>query len=492
MNNYKQKQEAGLSDYVFGKTPPQAIDLEEAVLGAILLDREALPAVIDILKPDSFYKPAHAEIYRACLSLLTKGDAVDILTVTEQLRTNKSLESVGGSYYLVELTNRVASSANLEYHARIVAQKALAREQIRVANEAIQSAYDEGTDAFDLLYHTQKQLFDLSNFSGRQAQDVGRIGLEVVRQLDRAMAKGDGMTGVPTGIKALDSLTGGWQSPDLIVLAARPGMGKTAFTLNCSVRAAMEGFPVAFFSLEMASTQLVQRVLSSKPGISSNRIQRGDVTTDEARRIGEAAQALAELPLYIDDSSGLNIFELRAKARRLKIKHDIKLIVIDYLQLMSGSTDKRGGNREQEISEISRGLKTLAKELDVPIIALSQLSRAVEVRGGSKRPQLSDLRESGAIEQDSDIVGFLYRPEYYGIMEDEHGRCLKGVTELSIDKHRNGALDKVEMFFEAHTTTFYDASKKDAIFPHQTAQDFQNIPPAAINAARANDDDIPF
>lgn len=476
---------------IVGRKPPHDPDLEQAVLGAILLDVDALPAVVDILKPESFYATAHQDIYRACLRLMTRGEAVDILTVTEQLRTLGTLESSGGAVYLVELTNRVASAANLEYHARIVAQKALARDQIRVANSAIAKAYDDATDAFDLLAATQKELFDLANFSGRQAQDLGQIGIQVLRQLDRAMNKPDGMTGVPSGIAALDNLTGGWQQPDLVILAARPGMGKTAFVLNAAMNAAESGTPVAFFSLEMSAPQLVNRIIAGKTWISSNRIMRGNLSEDEHRRYTDAVQTISATPLYIDDTPGINIFELRAKCRRMKMKYGVGLVIIDYLQLMSG-TDKKGGNREQEISEISRAVKALAKELQVPVIALSQLSRAVEQRGGSKRPHLSDLRESGSLEQDADIVAFLYRPEYYDIMEDETGRNLKGLTELIIAKHRNGALETVEMHFRADTTTFCDMSKARNDYAPMAVNGTQ-FPAMQIAADRSqNDEDIPF
>ena len=490
-HNGKAKQEAGLSDYIFGKTPPQALPLEEAVLGAIMLDRDALPAVIDLLKPESFYREAHQNIYRACLALFAKSEAIDILTVSEQMRKGGTLESAGGSYYLVELTNRVASSANLEYHARIVSQKALQRDIIECSTRAIQEAYNEGADAFDLLYSTQKQFFDLANFGGRAAESVGRIGIDVLKQAEGAMGSKDGITGVPCGLSAIDKTTGGWQPSDLVILAARPGMGKTAFLVCAALHAARQGVPVVIFSLEMSKVQLVQRIVSIETGISAKRIKRGQITVDEARMIASAVHTLSDLPLHIDDTPGMNIFELRAKARRLQMQHGIGMICIDYLQLMAGEREKNS-NREQEISSISRGCKNLAKDLNVPVIALSQLSRAVEIRGGAKRPMLSDLRESGSLEQDADMVCFLYRPEYYGILEDADGKSTAGVSEFIVAKHRHGALDDIGLGFDGPTTKFTDLSTNVSNqFPTQS---YPDPAPAIMLGARPgiDDEDIPF
>ena len=482
--------DATLAEYTFGKMPPQALPLEEAVLGAIMIDREALPAIIDLLKPESFYSDKHQSIYRACLSLFANGEPVDILTVSDRLRKDGALEAVGGAYYLTELTGRVASSANLEFHARIVAQNALKRDVIQSSTNAIREAYDESSDAFDLLHQAQKSLFDIANYGGRMAESVGRIGVDAIRQLDRAMKMPDGLTGVPCGLAAVDKTTGGWQPSDLVVLAARPGMGKTAFVICAALYAARQGFPVALFSLEMGRKQLVDRILSVETGIGADRIRRGQVTTDEHRRLTEAANGLATVPIYIDDTAGMNIFELRAKCRRMKMQYGIQLVIVDYLQLMAGDTT-RGGNREQEISSISRGCKNLAKDLDVPVIALSQLSRAVEVRGGAKRPQLSDLRESGAIEQDSDLVGFLYRPEYYKILEDADGQSTAGLCELIIAKHRHGALDDIGLRFDASTTKFSDLSTTVSNQFPTTNYPTPDPAPAILQGAR-KDEDVPF
>lgn len=489
---YNGQHAADLSEYVFGKVQPQALPLEEAVLGAIMIDREALPAVIDILKPESFYTAAHQAIYSACLSLFAKSDPVDLLTLANQMRTDGTLESCGGGAYLVELTNRVASSANLEYHARIVAQKALQRDLIQAANETIKAAYDETTDAFDLLTSAQTTLYNLANFGGRMPESVSRIGIEVVKLAAAAMNKPDGITGVPCGLAAIDKTTGGWQPTDLVILAARPGMGKTAFVLNAAIHAAREGVGVAFFSLEMSKKQLVNRIVAIETGISANNIQRGKIKNDDLRRMAQAAENLPQ-NLFIDDTPGLNIFELRAKARRLKMQHGIGFVIVDYLQLMAGERE-RGSNREQEISSISRGLKNLAKDLEVPVIALSQLSRAVETRGGSKRPQLSDLRESGAIEQDADLVAFLYRPEYYGIETQEDGSPTNGFCELIVAKHRHGALDDIGIYFDGPTTKFSDLSAKHSNqFPTSgpaiTTAALQEVP---ANARPNLDDHVPF
>ncbi len=435
-----------LSDFVFGKLPPQALALEEAVLGAIMLDKDALPVVIDILQHESFYLESHKEIFKAMLKLFERSQPVDMLTVTEELRKAGALEKMGGAYYLVELTNRVASAANIEYHARIIAQKHIQRELIRVSTQTIKDAFEETTDVFQLLDEAEQGLFSITQQNlSRGYEGMSSILSRFQKQMEELTTKEDGLTGVPTGFTDLDRLTSGWQSSDLIIVAARPGMGKTSFTLALAKNAAMDfEKPVALFSLEMSNVQLVQRLISLEAEIPGSKMRNGNLEDYEWQQLHSAIEKMSEVPIFIDDTPGINIFELRAKCRRLKMQHDIQMVVIDYLQLMTGKTDK-GGNREQEISGISRALKGLAKELNVPVIALSQLSRAVESRGGSKRPMLSDLRESGAIEQDADIVSFIYRPEYYGILEDEEGNSLKGTAEIIVAKHRNGALDTVKL-----------------------------------------------
>jgi replicative DNA helicase len=445
-----------MSNMVFGKVPPQAPALEEAVLGAMMLEKDAVSVVIEILRAESFYVEAHSLIYEAISRLFEKSQPVDLLTVTEELRVKGDLERIGGPYYLVELTNRVSSSANVEYHARIVAQKHLQRELIRISTETIRDAYEDTTDVFDLLDRSENNLFKITEQNlSRGYLTMGTLMNKAIKQLEELSTRQDGLTGVPTGFVALDRLTNGWQSSDLIIMAARPGMGKTAFTLALARNAAVDfNFPVAFFSLEMSALQLVNRIIAMETEISQDKIRSGKLQDFEWQQMHSAVERLSEVPIFIDDTPGIGIFELRAKCRRLKMQHDIKLIMIDYLQLMTGGGDQKGGNREQEISQISRSLKGLAKELNVPVIALSQLSRAVETRGGSKRPMLSDLRESGAIEQDADIVSFIYRPEYYDILEDEQGNSLKGVAEIIVAKHRNGSLDTVKLKWDGQYAKF--------------------------------------
>ncbi len=484
-----------LSNYVFGKVQPQARDLEEAVLGALMLDKNALAIVLDILRAESFYYDGHQLIYKAMLRLFEHSQPVDMLTVMEELKKTSDLDAVGGPPYLAELTNRVASAANTEYHARIIAQKFIQRELIRVSTEIIRNAYEDTTDVFDLLDEAEQGLFSIAQQNmSRGVESMSSLASKALKQLEELKNKEDGLTGIPSGFSALDRITSGWQPSDLVILAARPGMGKTSFVLSLARNAATEfEKPVAVFSLEMSSLQLAQRLISMEAEISGNKMRNGQLEEYEWQQLHSAIERIGEAPIHIDDTPGINIFELRAKARRLKMQHDIQLIIIDYLQLMSGGADNQRGNREQEISSISRALKGLAKELEVPVIALSQLSRAVEVRGGSKRPQLSDLRESGAIEQDADIVSFIYRPEYYQIMEDEEGQSLKGVAEIIIAKHRNGALDTVKLRFTDKFARFSDLDEPDfEAMPENTLETpYSNVitRPTRINN---DDDDITF
>ncbi len=487
------KHSGDLSNFVFGKVQPQAVPLEEAVLGALMLDKDALPTIIDILLPESFYSDAHQLIYKGILRLFEKSQPVDLLTVSEELKKSGDLEKVGGPYYLVELTNRVASSANIEYHARIISQKHIQRELINVSTGIIKEAYEDTTDVFELLDKAENGLFSITEKNlNRSFEPMGSLMSKAVKQLESLAEREEGLTGVPSGFDELDRMTSGWQGSDLVILAARPGMGKTSFTLALARNAALGfGKGVAIFSLEMSNLQLVQRLLSLEAEISGTKLRSGKLEEYEWQQLHTAIEKMSDMPIYIDDTPGIGIFELRAKCRRLKMQHDIQMIIIDYLQLMTGKTDGKSGNREQEISSISRALKGLAKELNVPVIALSQLSRAVETRGGSKRPLLSDLRESGAIEQDADIVSFIYRPEYYNIMEDEEGNSLKGVSELILAKHRNGALGTVKMKFTSEFAKFTNLD--DPNF-----NDFEDDQPKAggmiTMQSRMNkdNDDIPF
>ena len=484
------------SDYgnlVYGKVQPQAIPLEEAVLGAILIDKNALPTVLDILQPDSFYVPAHQEIYRGMLQLFEKTHPIDILTMHEELKLLGKLDDIGGSSYLVDLTNKVASSANIEYHARIISQKHIQRELIRVSTQIINDSYDETKDVFELLDDAERNLFDITQQNlNRGYEQIGSLAIKAQKQLELLAQKSDSLTGVPTGFTELDRLTSGWQKSDMIIIAARPGMGKTAFTLSIAKNAALDhNKGVAIFSLEMSSLQLVQRLISMEAEIQSQQLRNGQLKPHEWQQLHSAVEKLADIPIFIDDTPAINIFELRAKCRRLKMQHDIQLVVIDYLQLMSGNVDqKRSGTREQEISSISRALKGMAKELNIPVIALSQLSRAVETRGGEKRPQLSDLRESGAIEQDADIVSFIYRPEYYDITESE-GASLKGVAEIIVAKHRNGATDTVQLRFIDQYAKFTNADEFD--FSSLKDLNYPSGNDIITRPSRMNDDDeIPF
>jgi replicative DNA helicase len=431
-----------------GKMPPQAVDLEEAVLGAILLEKDALNEVIDILSPESFYKESHAKIFRAIKDLFATSNPTDILSVTNYLRSKGELELVGGAYYISNLTNRIISSAQVEYHARIIAQKHILREIIRLCSEALKMAYDETTDVFDLLTKVEGELFSVA--VGNIKKNYNRLEdviKQAIEQIQEASKNSDGVSGVPTGFKDLDRITSGWQKSDMIVIAARPGMGKTAFVLSMARNTAVDyNQGVAIFSLEMSSVQLVNRLISSETGISSEKLRKGNLAPHEFQQLHERVGKLSKAPLFLDDTPALSIFDLRAKCRRLKRQHDIKMVIIDYLQLMTAGAAAKG-NREQEISAISRSIKEIAKEIEVPIIALSQLSRSVETRGGSKRPLLSDLRESGAIEQDADIVTFIYRPEYYGLTEDEDGMPTQDRGDIIIAKNRHGSLDTVHLKF---------------------------------------------
>ena len=438
----------------YGKLPPQAVDLEEAVLGALMLDKDPLTEVIDILKKESFYKEDHQMIYEAILDLFQKSEPIDILTVTQELKKRGELEIIGGPFYIAQLTNRVASTANVEFHARIISQKHIQRELIKISSDTIKKAYDETIDVFDLLDAAEAQLFEVAEGNIRRSyEDMTSLLHKAVKQLE-LNSKSDGTSGVPTGFSNLDRVTGGFQKSDMIVLAARPGMGKTAFVVSLARNAAVDYKKgVAIFSLEMSSLQLVNRLISGETEIAGEKLKKGNLEPYEWEQLSARIGKLTNAPIFINDTPGLSVFELRAQCRRLKAEKDIQMVIIDYLQLMTASVEGKG-NREQEISAISRAVKGIAKELDSPVRALSQLSRAVETRGGDKRPQLSDLRESGAIEQDADMVMFIYRPEYYGITADEDGNSTQGLGELIIAKHRNGSTEDVKIRFQNHLAKF--------------------------------------
>lgn len=446
----RRKSPTELAPGLFGKLPPQAKDLEEAVLGAIMLEKSAVDIAFEHLKPECFYLENHQRIFAAMQGLHQKNYPIDLLTVVEELKSREELELVGGAFYITKLTNSVVSTAHIEIHARIILQKFIQRELIRVSNEIIGEAYEDGTDVFDLLDLSESKLFEISNnYLRSESENIGTVLVNTVKRIDELRDRQEEITGTPTGYSQLDHITYGWQPGDLIILAARPSMGKTAFALNLARNAALhpqKPTAVAVFSLEMSSSQLVQRILSAESEVQLEKIARGKLEEYEMNQLhAKGINVLAKAPIHIDDTPALNIFELRAKARRLVNKHHVGLIIIDYLQLMSSSGESRNSNREQEISKISRDLKGLAKELQIPIIALSQLSREVEKRKDKNFvPQLSDLRESGAIEQDADIVMFLYRPEYHDLNQDESGNSTKGKAFLKIAKHRNGQLETLD------------------------------------------------
>ena len=438
-----------MSTMVYGKVPPQAKELEEAVLGAIMLEKSAFDTVTEIVKPECFYVEANQLIFKAMQGLQQKSMPIDILTVVEELKMREQLDAVGGPYYVTKLTNAVVSTANIDAHARIVLQKFIQRELIRISGEIIGDAYEDSTDVFVLLDDSETKMFNITNnYLKKNFEDIGNVLAKTINRIDELRTKTEDISGVPSGFATLDRVTYGWQPTDLIILAARPSVGKTAFALNLARNAALhptKPIPVGFFSLEMSASQLVQRILSAESEIKMEKISRGKLENYEYEQLlSKGIKKLETAPIFIDDTAALNIFEFRAKARRLVNKHNVGVIIIDYLQLMSGTGD-RGSNREQEISNISRNLKALAKELNVPIIALSQLSRAVETRKESKMPQLSDLRESGAIEQDADMVMFIYRPEYYEVMSNEQGESTHGETHIRIAKHRNGSLETIKL-----------------------------------------------
>ncbi|MDX9770546.1 MAG: replicative DNA helicase [Tenuifilaceae bacterium] len=440
-----------------GKVPPQALDIEEAVLGALMVEKDAVITVLDVIKPESFYKENHQKIFSAIVELSTKLEPIDLYTVTEELRKKEELDEVGGAVYLAQLTSRVGSAAHVEYHSKIIAQKYIQRELIRVSSDIQAKAFDDTVDVDDLLDYSEMELFKVAEGNiKRETAPISMLVNEALKNLEEAGKREDGLSGVPCGFSELDRMTSGWQPSDLVIVAARPSMGKTAFVLSMARNMAVDhDVSVAFFSLEMSSIQLVNRLIVSESGISHEKIRNGKLTPQEWTQLTVKIGDLQNSRILIDDTPALSIFELRAKCRRLKSQHDIGIIIIDYLQLMTGPTDTRG-NREQEVSTISRSLKAIAKELNVPILALSQLNRSVETRGGNKRPQLSDLRESGAIEQDADMVLFIHRPEYYGFNEDEEGNSLIGLAEIIVAKHRNGAVGDIRLRFRKEQAKFSD------------------------------------
>lgn len=487
-----------------GRVPPQAIEVEEAVLGSMLIEHEAATIALQMLKTDDFYKPAHRNIFETLYELYERDNPLDILTVENELRDKNLLDSVGGASYLADLTRSVSSAANIDYHAQIISEKAIKRNLILSCNDIIKTAYDSTTDAFDVLDGAEQRIFDISNTKSRaNAQPIGDVLKDTLAYLEEIRGKPSGVTGVPSGLD-VDKYTSGWQPGDLIIIAARPSMGKTAFVLSCARNAALHHNEklqsnVALFSLEMSSQQLVQRFLTMEARIDAQTARTGRLKDEEFKRLIDAASRLFTAKIFIDDTPGLNVMELRTKCRRLKSEHNIGLVVVDYLQLMSANV-RQNSNREQEIATISRGLKSLAKELKVPVIALSQLSRQVEQRSGDKRPMLSDLRESGSIEQDADVVCFLYRPEYYGITTTPEGQSTKGIAEMIIGKQRNGPVGSVDLYFVEQYARFENLTRSSApdTFPGDSDNYLEesdknsSLPPTPHSPGDEDDEEAPF
>lgn len=444
-------------DSTYAHIQPQATDIERIVLGALMIDKDAFSVVSEILHPETFYEPRHQKIYKAIQSLSLEENPVDIMTVVEELKKEGTLEDVGGAAYILELNSRVASSAHIEYHAKILAQKFLARQLISFAGVIETKAFDETVDVDELMQEAEGSLFELSQKNMRQDfVHVDPVVKQAIEILQKAAANKGGLTGIPTGYTKLDDYTAGWQKSDLVIIAGRPAMGKTSFALSLARNIAVDyNKPIAFFSLEMNNVQLVNRLISNVCEIEGKKILNGQLDDEEWSRLDKNVRKLQTAPIYIDDTPGMSIFELRTKARRLVREKGVEIIMIDYLQLMNAN-GARFGSRQEEVSTISRSLKGLAKELDIPVLALSQLNRTVEGREGpdGKRPQLSDLRESGAIEQDADMVLFVHRPEYYRIFEDNNHNDLRGKAQIIIAKHRKGGTGDVLLNFRGEFTRF--------------------------------------
>ncbi|MDD4819312.1 MAG: replicative DNA helicase [Flavobacteriales bacterium] len=463
-----------------GKLPPQALEFEQAVLGALMIDSRSVDTVINIIQENTnvFYRPEHREIYTSIINLYRDTKPIDMLTVSNDLRKRGVLDKVGGDMYLVQLTQKVTSAANVEHHARVVQQKYFQRSLIELSSDIISKSYDDSTDVFDLLDEAEGGIFEITNSNIKKSYEKANILVpQAIKRIQEQAKKEGGISGLPSGFKDVDAVTAGWQNSDLIVIAARPGMGKTAFVVSMARNMAVNrNIPVALFSLEMSSVQLITRMISAETGIPSNKLREGSLDKNEWDVLLEKTSDLAKSPMYIDETPGLSLLDFRSKARRL-VAQGVKIIFIDYLQLMTvkNSGDK-SGNREQEISLISRTLKAVAKDLNIPIIALSQLSRGVEAQTGQKRPMLQHLRESGAIEQDADIVGFIYRPEYYDLTEwddEKHTPC-EGQAEFIIAKHRNGDLKNIKLRFEGYKALFSDLDT--------AASDIANSLPSGTNS----------
>ena len=492
-----------------GRVPPQAVEIEQAVIGSMLIEHGAATIALQMLKVEDFYQHSHQHIFQTLSRLYERDNPLDLLTVENELKDLNLLEAIGGPSYLSDLTRMVSSSANIEYHAQIITEKAIKRNLIKNCTEVITESYDSSSDAYDVLDDAEQRIFDLANQKSKSnAKPVADVLKDTLAYLEDMRGKKYGITGVPSGLK-VDEITAGWQKGDLVIIAARPSMGKTAFVLTAARNAAMHNDEnlktnVAIFSLEMSNQSLVQRLLTMEARVRSDEARKGTLNDEHFKDLIEAAGRLFASQIFIDDTPAITLMELRTKARRLKSEHDIGLIIIDYLQLMQGST-RENRNREQEIASISRGLKSLAKELDVPVVALSQLSRAVEQRGGDKRPQLSDLRESGSIEQDADVVMFLYRPEYYGITTTAEGQSTAGMAEAIVGKQRNGPIGSKMLYFVKDYARFENLTVNNTQADFigapleenrlSTTGDFSGSSPANVmlpNSQMPPDDETPF
>ena len=487
-----------------GKLPPQALELEASVIGALMIEKEAFSSITDLLRPESFYSDQHRHIFEAVQALSAKEAPIDVLSVAEQLKQSGKLEQAGGVIYLSELTRRVASAAHIRYHAQIIAHKATARDLISAACQIEEKGYDETQDVDELVEEATAKIFEISQRA--QKRDVTHIYPVITEAFDRmhkASENEGNISGIPSGFTELDKITSGWQKSDLVIIAARPAMGKTAFVLSMAKNIAVDfNIPVAIFSLEMSNVQLVNRLIMNVCEIEGNKIRNGRLTKAEWDKLDNSIGVLQNAPIYVDDTPGLSVFELQSKARKLVKEHKIQMIIIDYLQLMNAN-GMNFGSREQEVSIISRNLKGLAKELDIPVIALSQLSRAVEKRDSSnsnvdgKKPLLSDLRESGAIEQDADMVCFIHRPEYYKLYDDGNGKDLRGLGQIIVAKHRNGATDEIWLRFIGKYTRFQneDTAFDDDLYTdvqYETKRSKLNSMPLESEGAKLDDDIAPF
>ncbi len=479
--------ELSISD---GKMPPNAIDFERLVIGTFLIDKKGLDYSIDLLQPDVFYDPRHQIIFAIIQKMYLENHPVDMVTVINELKKEEKLVQAGGDAYIIELTLGVSSSAHIEYHVRIILEKYILRSLINISANVIDNSYKESTDVFELLDKAEQSFFDITNGTIKKGFDTANSLVKQAIETIKSLKDKEGLSGVPSGFKGLDKETGGWQNSDLIIIAARPAMGKTAFLLSMARNIAVEHkIPLALFSLEMASVQLITRMIASETQISSDKLRKGTLTDEEWTRLFHNVSELENAPLYIDETPSLSVFDFRAKCRRLVMQHGVKIIMVDYLQLMTANSgNKSSGNREQEIATISRSLKAIAKELNVPVIALSQLSRSVENRPG-KRPQLSDLRESGAIEQDADIVSFIFRPEYYKIAlwdndPENEQTSTENQAELIIAKHRNGATADVRLSFYKSFAKFADLDVFGTGYGYQPSSFGQQDEPSGFDKIR--------